>query len=111
MTTKVTKANVPPCCGNCKFNQWLEDGPHCVHPWHWDEGAFEIDSDDGALRYRGEEMTEGGVIDWDDVCEHHAAGSFSELTDSGNTLMSELIDARCIEVKAAIRADLGLPQR
>lgn len=104
MNITVTKAVIPPCCGNCQFNEWLEDGPHCAHPAHWDESQFEIDQSDGRLRYCGNDMTEGGEIEFDDVCEHHRPGLSQALTDPNSTLLRDLKKQRYAEMKAKLAA-------
>jgi hypothetical protein len=98
----VTKAAVPPCCANCRFNNWEENGPSCAHPAHWDDSQFELDEEDGHVFYCGEEETEGGEIDWDDVCEHHQPGRFHELERSGK--LKELIDQRYAEMRVKLAA-------
>ncbi len=100
MTIKVTKAVVPPCCANCQFNNWQENGPSCAHPAHWDESKFELDEEDGHVVFYGEEESDGGEVDWDDVCEHHQPGRFWELASKSK--LKELVDQRYAEMKAKL---------
>lgn len=97
MNITVTKAVIPPCCANCWFNNWEENGPSCAHPAQWEDHQFELDEKDGHVTYYGDEQTDGGTIDWDNVCEHHHPGQFHELERSGK--LNELIDHRKDEMK------------
>ncbi len=102
MNITLKKAEIPPCCANCWFNNWEEDGPSCVHPAQWDDDEFEIDDEDGHVTYIGEEQTYSGVIDWDNVCEHHHPGTFAQLERSDK--LEELIAQRKAEMKAELQA-------
>lgn len=100
MNIKVTKAAVPPCCANCRFNNWQESGPSCAHPAHWDDSQFEIDTEDNSVFYCGEDETAPGEVDWDDVCEHHQPGRFWQL--ESKDILKALVDQRCAEIKAKL---------
>jgi hypothetical protein len=100
MNITVTKAAIPPCCANCWFNDWQEDGPHCVHPAHWEDDQFELD-EDGTVFYCGDPETNGGDVDWDDVCEHHHLGVHPQLPE---VVIEALIDQRHAEAAAVLKA-------
>jgi hypothetical protein len=100
MNITVKKAEVPACCGNCRFNDWQEDGPMCVHPAHWETDQFELD-EGGTVFYCGERATEQGEIDWDDVCEHHQRGNNAILPED---VINALIDQRHAEAAAVLKA-------
>lgn len=100
MKITLTKANVPACCANCAFNDWQEDGPHCSHPAHWEDDDFELD-EDGQVVFYGEPESDGGFVDWDDVCENHRPGRHALLPEA---TMKALIDQRHAEAERALKA-------
>lgn len=100
----VRRVPMPACCANCQFNLWEENGPTCGHPAHWDDSDFEIDPDDGVLRYHGEETTDTGVIDWDNVCEHHLPGLGTAVNDPTCEAMTEAKRRRFDVARAALTA-------
>ncbi len=104
MKITLTKANVPACCANCWFNDWDENGPQCVHPAQWEDDQFELDDEDGSLTFCGDTRTEGGVIDWDNVCEHHHEGVYYRDSDSDafKAAYKTLVEQRRTEAREAL---------
>jgi len=106
MNITLTKVKMPACCGNCWFNDWDEMGPVCRHPAHWEDDDFELDDSDGSVSYLGEEATDGGVIDWDTVCEHHHEGVYYRDSDKDEfkTAYEALVERRRVEAREALAA-------
>jgi hypothetical protein len=101
MKITVTKATIPPCCANCQFNNWNEDGPHCVHPAHWNVLFAKIDDESGGVVYFGEEETEGGEVEWLSTCEHHLRGQHSDMNQA---VIDALRNDRLAEFKSILKA-------
>ena len=60
---------IPDCCGNCKHNDWQEDGPHCRNPVNWMKDEYEME--EGLATEIDDDNSQ---VDWYGYCDGHLRG-------------------------------------